>query len=198
MTWRPCRIDGCPNSSELRDPLCAAHYANKRLRGDPLALGQNAITRRAIDALFARVHTPAAREAGECWHWPGTSFSPHGYGNCNRNGQKIASRATWVETYGPIPEGMWVLHKCDNPPCVRPSHLYLGTPARNTRDMVERGRQVTHVNEANARTVVATEDVQRIRERVASGEMQKLVAEDYGIHPAHVSRLCSGKRRSYA
>lgn len=70
-----------------------------------------------------------------------------GYGRVMmRNPRRVerAHRVTWTETHGPIPVGMVVRHRCDNPACVRVDHLQLGTKADNNRDMVERGR---HANQ---------------------------------------------------
>jgi hypothetical protein len=52
-------------------------------------------------------------------------------------------RAAWLVTYGPVPEGMCVLHSCDNPPCCRPDHLFLGTLKENSEDRDRKGRLVT-------------------------------------------------------
>lgn len=84
--------------------------------------------------------------SGECWEWIGKPTT-HGYGRLERapQGQRrgapvYAHRASWELHYGPIPEGLNVLHHCDNPPCVRPTHLFLGTHLDNMADMFAKGR----------------------------------------------------------
>mgnify|MGYP001118302010 CR=1 FL=1 len=69
------------------------------------------------------------------------SHKSNGYPRCTRSGKKVRlNRAIYSELVGEIPEGMLVLHECDNPQCINPQHLKLGTHADNSRDMVERGR----------------------------------------------------------
>lgn len=82
-------------------------------------------------------------EPNPCWEW--VAATRHGYGvigtgpRCTK--LSIASRVAWEIAHGePVPEGFCVLHRCDNPLCVRPSHLFLGTQADNSRDMVTKGR----------------------------------------------------------
>ncbi len=75
----------------------------------------------------------------ECWGWSGTTNK--GYGRINVGGNMVlAHRVAWELTSGLIPPGMCVLHSCDNPPCVNPNHLFLGTHADNMRDMRAKGR----------------------------------------------------------
>ena len=86
-------------------------------------------------------------ELGPCWIW--TAAHKNGkwkYGVITKTGKGdslvLAHRVSWELHYGPIPEGLLALHKCDNPPCVNPSHLFLGTFFDNTNDMREKGRHI--------------------------------------------------------
>jgi hypothetical protein len=75
-----------------------------------------------------------------CWGWRNPAGSS-GYGYLGPNGYVVnAHRLSWIIHNGPIPENLWVLHKCNNPICSNPDHLYLGTPKDNTRDMILAGR----------------------------------------------------------
>ena len=78
-----------------------------------------------------------------CWLWMG-SKSPSGYGMFHRKPFVSAHRFAWITIYGIIPDGMNVLHQCDNPACVRPEHLFLGTQGDNVRDMMRKGRWTSY------------------------------------------------------
>jgi hypothetical protein len=81
------------------------------------------------------------RGFGDCWVWTGYR-QPNGYGLVRGYTftERYAHRLSWTMANGPIPAGMWVLHHCDNPPCINPDHLYLGTGIDNARDRERRGR----------------------------------------------------------
>lgn len=99
----------------------------------PSALG----TRDWPERFWRRVMKP---ESDGCWTWTG-STAGYGYGRVFVDGrQQSAHRVAWELTNGPIPEGLIVCHKCDNPPCVRPLHLFLGTHKDNSQDMVRKQR----------------------------------------------------------
>lgn len=91
-------------------------------------------------ALIARVE--AAQGADACWIWPRAKDAA-GRGRFWLNGKlMLAHRAAWTVQIGPIPAGAFLCHHCDNPSCVNPRHLYVGTHHNNMRDMRERGRSM--------------------------------------------------------
>jgi hypothetical protein len=97
---------------------------------------------------------PCALIAEPCMEWP-LGRTPQGYGQGWHDGAKyFAHRVVAEQFYGPIPKGMCVCHRCDNPSCINPAHLYIGTPSDNQRDAVERRRhrhaRVTHCPRGHA------------------------------------------------
>jgi hypothetical protein len=82
------------------------------------------------------------RRGDGCWEWAAQRQN-HGYGRfaVSRCNMHLAHRVAWELASGPIPESLCVLHRCDNPCCVRPDHLFLGTKKANTRDMLRKGRE---------------------------------------------------------
>lgn len=125
-----------------------------------------------------------------CWTWL-ASKSRRGYGQFNYQGRSVqAHRLAYQFAVGPIPEGMQVCHHCDNPPCVNPTHLFLGTNGDNVRDCVQKGR---HGFDPQAKITRA--DAETIRRRYAAGGVtQRGLGREYGITHGEVWNILSGQR----
>jgi hypothetical protein len=142
-----------------------------------------------IDRFWGRV---AKGGPDECWEWQRGTFGT-GYGCYRHEGRNVyAHRLAWELTHGPIEDGLCVRHSCDNPLCVNPAHLLLGTDADNVRDKVERERQ--HRGEGSPMSKLTDSAVRCIRALYAERQAdQKKLAELYGVDQAQISRIVSGK-----
>jgi hypothetical protein len=127
-----------------------------------------------------------------CWEWQ-ASRRISGYGQLTLPGRPgkpvIASRVAWQLTHGVIDKGLFVCHRCDNPPCVNPAHLFLGSSGENSRDMVAKDR-VTR-NSAKLTRVA----VEEIRERYAAGRTHQLdLAAEFGVGAKAISKIITRQR----
>jgi len=125
-----------------------------------------------------------------CWEWQGYCISD-GYGQITVDGApKRVHRVMFEEMVGPIPEGMCVLHSCDNPPCANPAHLWLGTHADNMADRDAKGRQGAARGEKNGRSKLTWEQVEAIR---MDTRLQYVIASDYGVSYQLISKIKAKK-----
>lgn len=133
--------------------------------------------------------------ADGCRLWLGAR-NLQGYGKLSVEGRFVAAhRFAWERTNGSIPSGMFVLHRCDTPACVEPEHLFLGTAADNTHDMLNKGREARGTRVGGAKLNDAAVDA--IRNAAVAGFPQKVIANLYGITQPHVSNLVHGKRWTF-
>lgn len=132
----------------------------------------------------------------ECWLWQ-SSLSKDGYGmfkTCHDYQRKSfrAHRYAYELHNGPIPDGLLALHKCDNPTCVNPNHLFLGTQQDNIDDMIAKGRDNMAVpcpGERNAAAKLTEAQVIEIRRRKAAGESGYSLAKEFGVIQATISKI---------
>lgn len=157
-------------------------------------------------------------QSGDCWLWT-AGVDKDGYGRIRVNGaQQRTHQVSYVLHYGPIPDGMWVLHRCDNPRCVRPDHLFLGTSQDNVADRTTKGRSATGDRNAsrlypdrrprgarhhwrtkpetrmhgerNGRAKLTADDVRQIRVLWATGQHTKVaLAAQFGVTDVLIGKI---------
>ncbi len=136
------------------------------------------------------------RKTDTCWLWQ-ASTNQGGYGTFRANGaSRLAHRLSWEEHYGAIPPATMVLHRCDNPPCVNPKHLFLGTQLDNMRDMANKGRSRSWdqlgTNHFNVK--LDEQRVREIRNRFANGETQVSLAKEFGVSFQNIHLIVRRKK----
>lgn len=138
----------------------------------------------------------ACPELGPCWLWT-AAVDEHGYGKLSGGGHDgrmlRAHRVSYELRFGPVPPELRVLHRCDNPPCVNPDHLFTGTMAANAADMVARGRSAS--GERHSQAKLTADQVEEIRRLVAEGQLsQEAIGARFGVRGPAISRIATGKR----
>lgn len=135
-----------------------------------------------------------------CWEWTGRR-SRQGYGRYEiKNVVYAAHRIAWSVQNGPIPRGLFVCHRCDNPPCINPDHLFLGTPAENIRDAAAKGRLAKlvcpHGRKARGERIGGSKlrerDVLAIRRLRAAGSSLRELSGMFGVCEATISLAARG------
>jgi predicted XRE-type DNA-binding protein len=146
-----------------------------------------------MDRFFKKV----LKQNNHCWEWQGARIKSKGqfwHGVLRRNNQGyLAHRFSWLIHNGPIPQGQFVLHQCDNPACVNPKHLFLGTQADNVQDMMNKGRHADQRGELQSNVKLSEQQVLWIRSN--NHLSRKQVAEHFGVHPATITDII--KRRTW-
>ena len=147
------------------------------------------MTKKSLTERFEEKYIPEPNSG--CWIW--TAFTDrHGYGKFIVAGQmKLAHRVSWEIENGSIPENQCVLHRCDTPCCVNPSHLFIGTHRDNMRDMANKGRCYDGRGEKNSNAKFTDDDVLSIR---ADDRSQTIIAKDYGVGQTAIGKIKRGER----
>lgn len=181
---RMCEVSGCPNRSSSRG-LCATHVQRKK-KGIPLDAP-------VLNRMWSATHYERLdaytdkRGPDDCWEW--TRGKTKGYGVVSvGNGKHMSAHvAAWERANNrKLPQGMVILHTCDNPGCCNPNHLRLGTHADNVQDKVNKGRQLRGEQVPTSKLTRA--QVDEIRARYAAGGVQqKELGAQYGVSQPSVS-----------
>lgn len=186
-----CAIKGC-NLPELAAGFCNKHWRRNKKYGSPLWLAMPAAGYRGLsapDRFFPRV-----AKSAECWNWQsGTDNDGYGLfmGEVLGVTFKRAHRFSWAYHNNQIiPDSMTVMHSCDNPRCVNPSHLSLGTQCENQKDKWRKGRGWTHKGTSHWSTNLTEDQVREIR---SSTETQKSLGERFGMKQSSISAIVRRK-----
>ena len=142
----------------------------------------------------------SAPEVG-CWEWK-RSKNIYGYGTLKVNGKTVTAHKTAYELFvGEVPDGLLVLHSCDNPSCINPAHLHVGTQSDNMKECYERGRSsikpVSLKGEKNGSAKLTSADVNEIRKMLSCGKKQQQIAEVFKISQSQVSNIARERRWAY-
>jgi hypothetical protein len=147
-----------------------------------------------IARFWAKVHM-----SHQCWTWQGAR-NEKGYGRF-RLGSKLmlAHRFAYEVTYGAFQTDLLVCHSCDNPSCCNPAHLFLGTPAANSADMVAKHRQRAARGESNSHARLNTAQVLDIRQSYACGGVRyRDLSERFGVSVSQIKAIVAGRRWAHA
>lgn len=149
-----------------------------------------------VERILSRVKVDSKRG---CWNWIG-STKGHGYASMGITyapkvfKAEAVSRISYLEFIGPIPKGLHALHTCDNPKCVNPFHIFLGTNLQNVRDKIFKGRSAVTSGEKNGRRKLSNPQVIKMRElyRMKSKTHREL-AVLFGVSQAVAYRIVKGQ-----
>lgn len=187
MADRICSVESCGRPHSCKG-FCARHYEQGKRLGWSVYRPKAPAGLTLPEALA--YYTPVGRTASDCWEWLGErNHDEYGKFGSVVFGYRFAHRMSWeVANNRIIPAGILVRHKCDNPPCVNPNHLELGTDADNCADSVERGRRFKKLTEV---------EVGAIRRRYADGGCTyQQLAKEFSVIPGTIGDIIRGRRWS--
>lgn len=192
-----CSVENCNKDKRARG-FCSMHYARLMRRGSvdivlPHHVGS--IKYKSLrECLYSGI---SESDIGKCWIWQ-KSIKKANYGNLWWDGKHyISHRASWIVHFGSIPIGLNVCHKCDNPQCVNPSHLFLGSYLVNNRDRKNKCRNANTHGERNPFAKLTEAQVIDILKRLRNREKGRHIAKLYKVTEHTISSIKRGKNWSY-
>lgn len=180
-----CRVDECPKPpGKGKNGYCYMHINRVRKYGTPGPVGAERLLGATAEEKL-RFYGWSGTPSG-CWEWDGPRS--HDYGTLTADGIAwLAHRLSYTVFVGPIADGDVICHRCDNPICVNPDHLFPGTQAVNLADMWGKGRGV-HGSKQHA-AVLTDDDVRAIRDEKAAGVPATVLALKYGVRKRQIYKI---------
>ena len=178
MEKASCKICGARfESTSIRRTLCDLHTQNQSVES----------------RFWSKVNR---KNDDSCWEWL-SPFDKKGYGQFSIGKKTFrAHRISWVYTFGPIQEGLFVCHKCDNPRCVNPNHLFLGSHIDNVRDMDRKGRRKNAPSylDKHGNAKLTNCQVMRIKEFISVGIQQNKLAKFYKVSTGCINHIAKERQ----
>jgi hypothetical protein len=188
------RISKNRQNSRFCSNACKNKKVGTWVKGNPLGFNwKKATEQEKRNRIEENFHKLVIKQNNGCWDWKGNTKSSLGYGRVQigKKRTKVAHNISWLIHRGEIPKGKFVLHKCDNPKCTNPDHLFLGTHYENVRDMVYKNRQAK--GESCPRSKLKTEQVIEIKKLIRDGFDNGYIAEIYKVTKEAISAIRTGK-----
>ena len=165
-----------------------------------IKLGVNDMPKQIKD--FNWLISKSKRNENGCIEWLGGKRNKSGYGATHVDDKTVhVHRLSWILNFGEIPDGLFVCHKCDNPPCINPEHLFLGTHRDNMLDCQNKGRMVTPTHTQKTydnypvNAVMPLEEALKIKEIVINRGKRSLqsIADEFGLKLSYIKDISSGR-----
>lgn len=181
-----CAVETCDRRVR-RNGLCEMHDSRLKRTGTT----DDPPKKTLADRFWEKVDR---RGPDDCWLWT-KATNEHGYGVMRpagkRSGPTVKAHRVSLMLAGVGIDGLVIRHSCDNPPCVNPAHLSVGTKAENSADMVARGRSAR--GSRSGASKLAERQVVEIRARCGAGELHRVVAADYGVSRITITNVVNRK-----
>ncbi len=183
-----CLVEDCIKKLKSRG-YCTSHYP-KFLREGKLSILHK---KTLLDKFWEKVDM---KTKNECWLWMGAISANYGQFKGMIGGkikQTSAQRFSWELTNGVIPINMHVLHHCDNPICVNPQHLFLGTVLDNMRDKINKGRMIMPKGDNHYNSKLSYSKVKEIRQLAIKGEHHKKIASQFHVARTTITAVVNNR-----